>query len=104
MTLNEYQDLAARTAVYPKDLGFFYTALGLAGEAGEYANKVKKVIRRDDKLDPKEYAKELGDCLWYIALAAKEIGFTLDEIATMNVAKLYLRDQAGTLKGSGDER
>ena len=74
--LNEYQHSARKTAIYPHEYGIIYTALGLNGETGEIAEKVKKVIRdRDgvfDKEAKNEMAKELGDVLWYVANMAHE--------------------------------
>lgn len=107
MTFDEYQTAAASTALYPKEMGLAYTALGLAGEAGEIANKVKKVIR-GDSIDrealKKDLAEELSDCLWYCAMLAKELGFSLNTVAEMNVKKLADRAARGQIKGTGDHR
>lgn len=107
--LNEYQSNAESTAIYPgagTDDGITYTILGLVGEAGELGNKWKKYFRDDisleDTLDIMR--KELGDVLWYVALAAAEFGVTLEEVAQQNLAKLAARQQAGTLSGNGDHR
>lgn len=115
--MNTYQREALKTAVYmedmdiPEDLknvvGLFYTALGL-GEAGEFQNKVKKVIR-DDKLKlsierREQLVKELGDVLWYVAMAAHELGFQLEDVARSNIDKLSKRDEGCTLCGCGDDR
>lgn len=108
-SMQSYQQFTRTTKVYTS-FGYnaiVYTALGLAGEAGEVANKVKKVMRGDTEFtdDAKqEIAAELGDLLWYIARCADEIGYPLAEIAAMNAGKLRARQQAGTLKGSGDQR
>lgn len=108
MKLNEYQDSAVSTAVFPKESGVTYCTLALNGEAGEIAEKVKKVIRdngglwTDAKL--KEVALELGDVLWYVAALSKEIGYDLNEIAQMNLDKLASRQARGKLQGSGDDR
>lgn len=108
MTFNEYQEHAEKTAVYPSKIGMAYTALGLAGEAGEVANKVKKVYRdASGRLGPVErvaISDELGDCLWYLASLANEIGVPLDVIARNNIEKLRLRQASGKLCGSGDKR
>lgn len=113
MHFDEYQDATAETALYP-DAGtgaiaaLSYSALGLAGEGGEIANKVKKVLRDDAGLLTAEKAdeieKELGDVLWYIARVATEIGSDLNEIANGNLAKLRSRKERGVIQGSGDNR
>lgn len=116
MTLNEYQEAALATAVYPENYKIIYPALGMNGEAGEVADKVKKIIR--DTLvstDTKgaiiipagkrvELAKEVGDVLWYCATLANDLGFSLEEIGAMNIEKLQSRKERGKLGGSGDNR
>lgn len=109
MNMNDYQDMAVSTAVYPNQgNNLAYTALGLTGEAGEFADKVKKVIRDAGGVatpDAKAaMAKELGDVLWYVANSAKELGYTMEDIAAKNISKLAARKLAGTLQGSGDDR
>lgn len=108
MTLNEYQDKALETAVYPQQFKIIYPALGLNGEAGEVADKVKKVIRdNDNEFDDarkKELAKELGDVLWYVATLSNDIGYSLENIAKMNYEKLSSRKERGVLGGNGDNR
>ncbi len=108
LTLNEYQQIALETAVYPKEYNIVYPALGMAGEAGEVADKVKKVIR-DNNADftskkCEEIALEIGDVMWYCAVLADRIGYRLDTIAGMNNRKLYSRQLRGKLGGSGDNR
>lgn len=106
MFLNEYQQRCKNTAVYPKSIGVLYTTLGLCGEAGEVAEKVKKVHRdKDGKIDEAERSaikKELGDALWYISMLGDELGITLEDIAQTNLDKLKARKEAGALHGSGD--
>lgn len=111
LSMNEYQKGASRTARYPGaggTNGLVYTTLGLAGEAGELANKVKKVLRDNDgNLNGPmrlALAEELGDCLWYVAMLASELEFTLDDIAEANLDKLASRAERGVIKGSGDQR
>ena len=111
MHLNEYQQRASTTAIYPGQgamLGVLYCALGAAGEAGELANIVKKIIRDNDSVLTLEATdaiiKEVGDCLWYLAMIAKEINISLDYIADTNLKKLTLRKERNTLHGSGDNR
>lgn len=111
MNFDEYQQAAEGTAVYPvleRLQGLTYTSLGLAGEAGEVANKVKKVIRDDNgKLTAEKadaIADEIGDVLWYAAMVATELGVSLDRIAADNLATLKSRKERGVIKGSGDNR
>lgn len=108
MTLNEYQKHALKTAIYPENRRIIYPTLGLTGEAGEVADKVKKVIRDggEEFTDEKrlEIAKEIGDVLWYCATLARDLGYELDEVAQMNVDKLRSRMQRNHLTGSGDNR
>lgn len=121
MTVNEYQEAALATAVYPEQFRVIYPALGMNGEAGEVADKVKKVIRdtvlladdcgaddcgaivlpHDKRI---ELAKEIGDVLWYCATLAYDIGMKLDDVAQMNINKLKSRQERGKLSGSGDNR
>jgi len=82
----------------------FYPTLGLSGEAGEVANKVKKVMRGDSGADFSCVPDELGDVLWYLAAIATDLGVTLEEIANKNIEKLYDRRARGVIKGSGDNR
>ena len=109
MDFNEYQEAARRTAAYP-DVGSnpIYPTLGLTGEAGEVADKVKKVLRdRDGQFDPevREAIKlELGDVLWYVAQLGSELGFAMEEIASANLEKLASRAARGRIAGSGDLR
>lgn len=108
MTLNEYQTAALSTAIYPNDGTISYLALGITGEAGELADKVKKVMRDKGGVftdeDKHAIALELGDALWYAANMAKVIGYDFAEIAQMNIDKIKGRVQRGTLHGSGDYR
>jgi len=106
MNFSEYQKRANATAIYDSKFSILYPTLGLAGEAGEVAEKVKKIIR-DNKsiIDEKEsVAKELGDVLWYVAAVARDIGYSLDVIAEMNIEKLESRKERGVLQGNGDNR
>lgn len=109
MDFNEYQTLSKRTALYPRQgNNITYTTLGLVGEAGEIANKVKKIERDHggilDDEQKKAIAKELGDVLWYVAQMATELSTTLDKVADDNLAWLMARKERGTLHGSGDDR
>lgn len=103
--MNEYQKLAMKTAIFPTDMGVYYATLGLAGEAGEIANKVKKFIRDGHSVEKeKELISELGDVLWYVAAVADVIGVSLEDVAKDNMYKLAERQRNGTLQGSGDNR
>lgn len=106
MDFTEYQERANATAIYAEAYKIMYPTLGLAGEAGEVADKVKKIIRDGLSLaDEKEgIAKELGDVLWYIAAVTRDIGYSLDDIAKMNIDKLEGRKERGVLQGNGDNR
>ncbi len=109
MELNKYQEEAIRTAVYPnRGSNVEYPTLGLCGEAGEVANKVKKIQRDFGGRVTARYrikiAEELGDVLWYLALCADEINLSLNTIAQMNIDKLSKRVSEGKLHGEGDNR
>ena len=109
MDFKTYQKNARLTALYP-DLGsnYIYPTLGLVGEAGEVAEKVKKVIWDKkgifDEESKKGLKKELGDVLWYVSNLCTEFNFNLDDIALQNLEKLKLRAAKGRITGSGDDR
>jgi NTP pyrophosphatase (non-canonical NTP hydrolase) len=109
MDLNAYQTAALQTAIYP-DQGnnLIYPVLGICGEAGEVAEKVKKIIRDGDGTltdpDREKIALELSDVCWYVAVLAYELDYTLEEIMQMNLDKLASRQSRGVLSGSGDAR
>lgn len=109
MTFDEYQKKALRTAADPaKKNEFFHLVLGLVGESGEIAEKVKKLIRDQEsdlsKLDVADIEKELGDVLWYVAVLASFLDIPFEQVATKNINKLASRLERGTLQGSGDNR
>lgn len=109
MELNDYQENARKTAVYP-DVGknLWYPTLGLAGESGEVAENVKKFYRDDGGVMTDErkakIVKELGDALWYIANVACELNVSLMEVAVTNLYKLQDRSNRDKIHGSGDNR
>lgn len=109
MQFKEYEEIISQTAIYPEagqgtHLSLAYTALGLSGEAGEFSEKIKKWIRDQKPLDCQLAMKELGDVLWYLTAAAREMGYSLQDVAEVNVVKLLSRKKQGMLGGSGDTR
>ena len=110
MELKEYQEKAKKTdlGTIAKENNFDYYALGLVNEAGEVAGKIKKIHRDYDGLITDEYrkelAKEMGDVLWYLSALCEKFNLTLEEIAQMNIDKLYSRLERNQIKGNGDNR
>lgn len=107
-SFEDYSKWAYNFAVYPgrgegTERALSYAALGLTGEAGEYAEKVKKLIR-DGTFNKELMIKELGDVLWYLNASAQELGITLADVAEQNIKKLLDRQNRGVLQGSGDNR
>lgn len=106
---DNYQESCKKTAVYPNiGKNFTYPTIGLMGEAGEVANKVKKLIRDDNSKISKEksddIAHEIGDMMWYIAQLSTELNLKLSDIVQMNLEKLASREKRDQLHGSGDNR
>lgn len=93
LSLNMYQKQAMRTAEIYNDTAdkLMNAALGLSGETGEVSDHIKKVIFQGHPLDKIHLLNELGDVLWYIALGAEALGYTLQDVAVYNVAKLQKR-------------
>lgn len=106
MNFYEYQHAAHKTAIYPQDKALEYLTLGLCGEAGEFANKVKKILRGDKTTmeDIQNLSGELGDVLWYLTELCTILGIPLEEVAKQNLEKLQSRKDRGVLGGSGDKR
>ena len=110
MTFEEYQKRALTTVITSGDLfkDSLHWVLGINGEAGEVAEKVKKIIRdKNGKMteqDKEDLAKEIGDVMWYLAVFAHDLGFSLDDIAQQNLEKLKSRKARGVLGGDGDNR
>lgn len=100
---DEYQDWTDSTAIYPEDKALEYVALGLVNEAGEFAGKVKKIIR-GDKVSQEALAAELGDVLWYLARACTELEVYMSDVAQGNVDKLTDRKERDVIRGDGDNR
>lgn len=108
LSLNAYQRQATKTAIYGEGNKIGYPILGLVGEAGELANKYKKVLRDDGGVISEEkrrqLADELGDVLWYCAALANDLGENLGNIAAFNIMKLLDRQKRNVISGSGDNR
>ena len=109
MNFNDYQQRAITTSTMTDNTAApAYYTLGLVGEAGEIAEKVKKILRNHDgdfsKLDTADITRELGDVLWYIALLADNFDIRLEDIAAVNLAKLADRQTRGVVNSTGDYR
>jgi NTP pyrophosphatase (non-canonical NTP hydrolase) len=115
MTFDEYQKIAITTELMERnadlnagDPAFVAKVLGLVGEAGETAEKFKKIIRDRGGIissdDKKDIVKELGDVLWYISALADYLGVSLEEVASENLQKVLSRKARGKSHGSGDNR
>lgn len=109
MDFETYQKKAGETATYWKNAqtpleSAWYPIMGLVGEAGELANKAKKMLRDKAPLNSEDLIGELGDVLWYVSEIATKNSISLDQIASSNLAKLKSRQERGVLGGSGDKR
>jgi len=112
MDFDTYAERARHTATYPGSAALLYPVLKLAGEAGEVAEKLGKLMRDDgwtpgEPLDARQrdaLALELGDVLWYVAAVAHDLGVPLADVAERNLTKLADRQRRGALGGSGDDR
>ena len=113
MDFDDYQKKAAKydlakATTNLKDAGFIEKVLGLVGEAGETADKIKKLIRDKDGViseeDKELVTKELGDTLWYIASISRYLGVSLSDVAQGNIDKLEDRFQRNQIHGEGDKR
>jgi NTP pyrophosphatase (non-canonical NTP hydrolase) len=109
MEFNEYQKETRKYAIYP-EIGnnFSYPTIGLAGETGEVAEKVKKIIRDKngvvDEQSKNDVKKELGDVLWYLSQIASEFELSLEDVAKGNLEKIQSRKERNTMHGDGDNR
>ena len=105
MNLDDYQKRARITAMYPDEHSVVYPAIGLAGEAGEVCNKIKKRLRGDKtEFNTSDISDELGDVLWYVANLASDLNLSLDAVATRNINKLRDRKERNVIQGNGDDR
>lgn len=108
MNWEEYTDTCRRTALYPdchsgNPYELMYLSLGMVGEAGEVANKIKKYYR-DGALDEEALGKELGDILWYFTRLCDTLGLNPSDLMQQNHDKLASRMERGVIKGAGDDR
>ncbi len=115
MTFEQYQKIAITTELMQRtaevnagDPAFVAKLLGLSGEAGEVAEKFKKIIRDRGGVvtpaDTQEIVKELGDVLWYVSAIADYLGVSLEQVASENLDKVLSRKARGKSRGSGDNR
>ncbi len=109
MKFNEYQQIICKNAKYPsKGNNIVYPVLGLTGECGEVAEKVKKIIRdkkgKINRTSRSSIKKELGDVLWYLTMCGHEFKLNLNDIAKSNLEKLADRRKRKVIHGSGDNR
>lgn len=124
LNLEEYARMTQKAAIYrdevddlvaeasdesiAKMLKIFYATTGLAGEAGEIANKVKKILRDNRGVVSEDTRTkllgELGDVAWYLVALTEELGFTIEEVLAFNYEQIRSRQARGTLTGDGDDR
>lgn len=108
MDFKTYQIESRKTAIYPNCDGLYYVTLGLCGESGEIAEKVKKLIRDKNGVIDNEFrndlTKEIGDLCWYMSQLCTELNIDFDDVATQNLEKLQDRQKRRKLHGSGDNR
>jgi NTP pyrophosphatase (non-canonical NTP hydrolase) len=109
MTFDEYQQNSKQTAVYSPGINaLYYLGLGVTGEAGEIAEKLKKLLRNHDGVLTDEMKedlkKEIGDVLWYLSQLSGELGYSFSDVAQSNIDKLQDRKHRGVLKSQGDNR
>lgn len=108
MDFKTYQDGAKTTAVYPESARLIYPSLGLCGEAGEVAEKIKKIIRDSNgevtTEKRTEILKEIGDVLWYVAALCSDLDADMGDVAQANLDKLFSRKERGVIHGNGDNR
>jgi NTP pyrophosphatase (non-canonical NTP hydrolase) len=109
MNFDEYQKEAWQHAFYPdKGNNLMYPIVGLFGEGGEVAEKIKKIVRDKQGVASSEdimsLKKEIGDVLWYLAALCSELNISFEEVAKLNIEKILGRKERGTQYGSGDDR
>lgn len=110
LSFNQYQKQAIKTAINQDEdfKNLMYRTLGLVGEAGEVAEKIKKIIRdKESKIseaDKQELIKEMGDVLWYLQALSDSLSVPFSEVAEVNLSKIHSRKSRGVTRGSGDNR
>ncbi len=111
MDARDYQELAARTLIDGPDAAYsdheimlVGNALGLAGEAGEVADSVKKMVFHQHGIDRDELVKELGDVLWYVAALCTKLDVSMSEVMERNIAKLMKRYPNGYTSADSQAR
>jgi NTP pyrophosphatase (non-canonical NTP hydrolase) len=111
MDFDEYMEKASVTATFTgkqKDHQLMYLALGICGESGEIAEKIKKIVRNDEGVisdEKRELIKlEIGDVLWYLSQLARTLGLSFEEVAVANIEKIMDRHSRGVIKSEGDTR
>ena len=106
MDIKEYQNRALKLAIYKDKI--IYPSLGLCGESGEVAEKVKKALRDNNgqftEETKQELIKEIGDVMWYVVAILNDIGSDLESCMSINITKLESRAKRGVLTGNGDNR
>jgi NTP pyrophosphatase (non-canonical NTP hydrolase) len=104
----EYNEFVSKTKFYPKHRKIEYPVLGICGEAGEVAEKVKKTIRDNNEVFDAErkaaILKELGDVLWYVVATAQDMGYDFEDVIHANMSKVTKRLETNTRQGEGDDR
>jgi len=104
MTTKQYSKWVENKIVTEGKERLVENVLGLVGEAGEVAEKVKKMIRDGTKVVPMDIIKELGDVVFYCTALANHVGYDLTTVLEINLVKLNGRVERGTIQGSGDNR
>lgn len=108
MKFKLYDKLVTESSIYPPDMSIIYPAIGMSGEVGEVANKVKKVIRDKNGVFGENercaIASEISDVLWYLTATAHDLGYTLEDIVQLSYNKIQHRMSNNTLHGDGDDR
>lgn len=104
MNTNEYSVWVEGKIMTEGETRLIENTLGLIGESGEIAEKIKKLLRDNTKVEAKDIIKELGDVAFYLTALANYFDSSLEEVLELNMIKLNDRQERGVLKGSGDNR